>query len=156
MTLPVPISAVLAVLVLAAAWTDGRSRTIPNWLTVGGIGAGFAAHVAIGGLGGLKAPAAGFALAAGVYGLFYVLRAVGGGDLKLMAAVGAIAGPSHWFSIFIGSALLGGLMAVTGESGVAAEIIESTSTLPAAPFPLATKRRARANTESAAGVIAPP
>ena len=29
-----------------------------------------------------------------------------------MAAVGAISGPVHWFSIFLGAALLGGVMAV--------------------------------------------
>ena len=110
--LSVPLSAVLAAVVLAAAWTDVRSRSIPNWLTAGGIAAGLAVNIATAGTAGVKSALAGFGVAVGVYALFYILRAVGGGDLKLMAAIGAISGPVHWFSIFLGSALLGGVMAV--------------------------------------------
>ena len=110
--LPVAASTILLGLVLYAAWTDARVRIIPNWLTVAGIIAGFAVNVGISGLGGLRSAAAGFGIAASVYALFYALRAIGGGYLKLMAAIGAIAGPIHWFSIFLGSALLGGLIAV--------------------------------------------
>jgi prepilin peptidase CpaA len=108
----IPISVLLAAVVLTAAWTDARSRSIPNWLTAGGIAAGFAVNITVAGIAGGKSALAGFGIAAGVYALFYILRAVGGGDLKLMAAIGAISGPAHWFSIFLGSALLGGVMAV--------------------------------------------
>ena len=111
-SLPIPISVLLAAVVLTAAWTDARSRSIPNWLTAGGIAAGFAVNITTSGIAGVKSALAGFGVAAGVYALFYILRAVGGGDLKLMAAIGAISGPVHWFSIFLGSALLGGVMAV--------------------------------------------
>jgi prepilin peptidase CpaA len=37
---------------------------------------------------------------------------MGAGDVKLMAAIGALVGPSNWFGIFILSGLLGGVFAV--------------------------------------------
>jgi prepilin peptidase CpaA len=37
---------------------------------------------------------------------------MGGGDLKLMAALGAAAGPAHWMRIFLYSAFIGGLAAL--------------------------------------------
>jgi prepilin peptidase CpaA len=37
---------------------------------------------------------------------------MGAGDVKLMAAVGAIVGPAHWFVIFIASSIAGGIFAV--------------------------------------------
>jgi prepilin peptidase CpaA len=37
---------------------------------------------------------------------------MGAGDVKLMAAVGAIVGPGNWLSIFLVTALLGGLAAL--------------------------------------------
>ena len=41
----------------------------------------------------------------------YLLRGMGAGDVKLMAAVGAIAGPSNWFFIFLLTCILGGFLA---------------------------------------------
>jgi prepilin peptidase CpaA len=37
---------------------------------------------------------------------------MGAGDVKLMAALGALAGPANWFGIFIVSAIVGGIMAL--------------------------------------------
>ena len=37
---------------------------------------------------------------------------VGGGDVKLMAAVGSITGPQSWFLIFILTAMIGGVAAL--------------------------------------------
>ncbi len=42
--LPEHVEAVLAAVVLLAAWTDLRRREIPNWLTLGGMLAGLALH----------------------------------------------------------------------------------------------------------------
>ena len=38
---------------------------------------------------------------------------MGAGDVKLMAAIGAIAGPHNWLGIFIATALVGGLVSLT-------------------------------------------
>lgn len=48
----------------------------------------------------------------GAYFILYALRAMGAGDVKLMAAVGAIIGPLNWIAVFIASALAGGLFAI--------------------------------------------
>ena len=37
-----------------------------------------------------------------------MLRAMGGGDVKLMAAAGAIIGPGEWFTLFIFASVAGG------------------------------------------------
>src|SRR5471030_637312 len=37
---------------------------------------------------------------------------MGAGDVKLMAAAGAIVGPQNWFGIFIITAIVGGLLSV--------------------------------------------
>jgi prepilin peptidase CpaA len=47
-----------------------------------------------------------------IYFPLYLLRGMGAGDVKLMAAIGSIVGPANWFGIFIVSALLGGIAAV--------------------------------------------
>jgi prepilin peptidase CpaA len=104
-----PVAIALAALVLAAAAYDLRLRRIPNWLTLGGLIAGFALHAW---LGGRREAALGFALAVAVYLPLFLLRAVGGGDLKLMAAVGALAGPPAWMVMFVLTAVLGGVAAV--------------------------------------------
>jgi prepilin peptidase CpaA len=77
-----------AALVLVAAVTDIRSRRIPNWLTLLGV-LGFSA-----------------------YFILYLLRAMGAGDVKLMAAVGAIVGPENWVAVFLASAAAGGVIAL--------------------------------------------
>ena len=43
-------------LVAGAAWIDGRTRRIPNWLTVSGFATGLAVHLMFGGWrGGITA-----------------------------------------------------------------------------------------------------
>jgi prepilin peptidase CpaA len=105
--------AVLLILVFAAAVFDVRFRRIPNWLTVGGAVAGVALNTAIGRPeAGLAFALEGLALGFGLYFILYALHAMGAGDVKLMAAVGALAGPANWFGIFIASALAGGIVAL--------------------------------------------
>ncbi len=97
---------------MVAAVYDGRYRRIPNWLTLAGWMAGVGLNVWLSGWTGLRAALLGFALAFAVYLPLYLLRGVGGGDVKLMGAVGAITGPSAWLSIFVITALLGGAAAL--------------------------------------------
>ena len=107
-----PIEILVAVVVLTAAATDLRSRRIPNWLTLSGVCAGLIVNGVLAGMQGLKTSLMGLAVAFGTYFLFYALRAMGAGDVKLMAAVGAIVGPTHWFFIFLASSIAGGIFAV--------------------------------------------
>jgi prepilin peptidase CpaA len=48
----------------------------------------------------------------GLYFVLYCLHAMGAGDVKLMAAVGTILGPSSWISVFVASALVGAAFAL--------------------------------------------
>ena len=98
-------TAVLAVLVTLAGVWDWKTRRIPNWLTVTGAVAGLALNSPL-------SAAKGFGIALLVYLPLYLLRAVGGGDLKLMAAIGAITGPDVWLVLFVLSSVLGGLVAL--------------------------------------------
>ena len=102
----------VAVIVLAAAATDLRSRRIPNWLTLSGVCAGILLNWFLYATLGLRNSLTGMLLGFGVYFVLYCLRAMGAGDVKLMAAVGAIVGPQAWIAVFIASALAGGVIAV--------------------------------------------
>jgi prepilin peptidase CpaA len=111
----------LGILVAIAAIYDIRYRRIPNWLVLAGISAGFLWNVyfAPGGAGvgsqvgsGLGRAAAGLGLGFILYFPLYLLRARGAGDVKLLAAVGAIVGAGNCLWIFLLTAVLGGLIAL--------------------------------------------
>jgi len=95
-----------------ATVVDIRSRRIPNELTatLAGLGVGFAAA----GVSGvpLWASAAGFVLGLALMMPGHVLGATGAGDVKLMAAVGAIVGPGLVFPAFLFTCIAGGVLAV--------------------------------------------
>jgi prepilin peptidase CpaA len=87
------------ILCVIAAVLDLRSRRIPNWLTLPGILAGLVVNGVVFGLTqglwgglltGLVSSLAGALLCLLVFGLFGFMGFVGMGDVKLMAAVGAL------------------------------------------------------------------
>jgi prepilin peptidase CpaA len=104
--------AALAVGVLLATVVDIRTRRIPNSLTaaMAGVGIGFAA-VGISGVS-LVAAALGFGIGLMLMLPGHVLGATGAGDVKLMAAVGAIVGPAVVVKAFLFTAVAGGVLAV--------------------------------------------
>jgi prepilin peptidase CpaA len=110
------VEVLLLILVLAAAVCDVRYRRIPNWLTLSGVvlGLGLNAFLSqsLEGRGMFKSSLIGMGVAFGVYFVFYAMRAMGAGDVKLMAAVGAVVGWPNWFSIFVLTAIIGGIMAL--------------------------------------------
>jgi prepilin peptidase CpaA len=112
MNLPQSIVVSMAALTAVAAATDLHSRIIPNWLVASGIALGFGLNTYLYGWPGLLAALLGFGLALALYLPLYMLRAMGGGDVKLMAAVGALAGPKDWFVIFVLASLAGGIFAL--------------------------------------------
>lgn len=111
-TLPVPIQIALAVTVLIAAATDLRKREIPNWLTFAAMLLGLVAHPVLSGWAGFRLSAVGFLVAALIFLPLFALRFLGGGDLKLMAAIGALAGKDNLLVVFILDAILAGIAAV--------------------------------------------
>jgi len=114
LTLPPPgAEAFLLALVLGAAVYDVRYRRIPNWLTIGGVLIGLALNTFLyQGWPGLRFALKGLAIGFGVYFVLYALRAMGAGDVKLMAAVGSLVGWEDWFGVFLITALIGGVMAL--------------------------------------------
>jgi len=107
---PRGIDIVLLAVLLVAAVYDVRFRRIPNWITVTGVALGIALNAFLFGTQGLWFSLRGLGLAFGVYIVLYVIRAMGAGDVKLMAAVGAMVGWHDWFAIFFITAILGGVM----------------------------------------------
>jgi len=95
-----------------AGWLDWRTRRIPNWLTVPAVVAGIALHFWIAGWRGAVTAFAGAGLALILLLPLVLLRALGAGDWKLMAGVGAILGPSTFLSVLLASIFVSGLMAV--------------------------------------------
>src|SRR6516164_1590830 len=110
--LPQVVSYLLFALIAIAAVSDIRSRRIPNWLTFGGMLVGLAVNAALLGSRGLKTSALGLLVGFGVYFALYLFRAIGAGDVKLMGAVGALVGPSNWWSVFLVAAIAGGVAAL--------------------------------------------
>jgi Flp pilus assembly protein, protease CpaA len=102
-------SVAISTLMLAAAWTDVRSRRIPNALTVSGFGVAIALRL-------LAGPAAGIdgvtgAILAFVLCLpFFVLGVLGGGDAKLLMALGAFTGPRDLLVAMLIIASIGGII----------------------------------------------
>jgi prepilin peptidase CpaA len=91
---------------------DLRIRRIPNWLTYSGLLAALVIRTVLSGWSGAKSVFAGTAVASGVFLVLYLLKAMGGGDVKLMAAVGAWAGPSHALVILVAVSIAGGVLAL--------------------------------------------
>ena len=103
----------LTVLAIASV-ADLRDRRIPNALTFPAVALGLVLNGVFFGFDGLRESAQGAGLGlAMLFGLF-VLRWMGAGDVKLMAAVGAIKGPDFVFYACLWSAVFGAVLALAG------------------------------------------
>jgi prepilin peptidase CpaA len=99
-------------LAIAAGWIDGRTRRIPNWLTVSGFLVGVAIHLLFGGWQGGLMSLEGAGLGLLILLPLVLLRALGAGDWKLIGAVGAFLGPVMLCFVLFASVLVAGAMAV--------------------------------------------
>jgi prepilin peptidase CpaA len=103
------IAPMLALLIIAAA-TDLRVRKIPNWLTLmlatTGIARSFLDHAGITVSGAMLGIAIGFALPF----MLFALGALGGGDVKLLAGLGAWLGAIGIAKVFAVAAIIGMVM----------------------------------------------
>lgn len=98
---------------MIGAVSDIRAQRIPNWLTYGSLAAGLVVRTCFDSWRGLGQGAAGVLIGGGVFFLFFLVRGLGAGDVKLMAAVGAWLGVSHIALAMVYTAVAGGALAVT-------------------------------------------
>ena len=105
--------ALAAAVAIAGAATDIAWRRVPNWITVPAALLGLIVTTALDGWPGLASSIIGLAagLAIGVAAMLFGAP-FGGGDTKLLAAIGALAGPSFLASTAIYAAFAGGLLAI--------------------------------------------
>ncbi len=104
----------LCVLVVVLAWsvyTELTVQRIPNWLTMTGVGAGLLLGYLPGGIT-FRASLIGFGMGFGFLLIFYLYGGMGGGDVKLMGAVGALLGYPLIVPAIAYTAFLGLLLAV--------------------------------------------
>lgn len=97
---------------VAAAIVDVQQRRIPNWLTYPAILAGPLLRSYFFGWKGFLSAVGGCLLAGGIVFMFYAVRAMGAGDLKLLAAIGSIVGPNQAVTVLIATGIAGGVLAL--------------------------------------------
>lgn len=103
---------VLAVLLGRAAWADVVQRRVPNRVVVG-IGLLWLPHAIFYVDPSGAAAALGIAVSLLIVGIVaWHAGWLGAGDVKLMAALGLWSGPDHIVSTLIGTAAIGGLLAL--------------------------------------------
>ncbi len=109
----------LITLLVWAVVTDLRSRRIPNAVVLAGFAIALGTHFGVGASGatplaGLTwwAPLAGLGAGFALLLPLYLLRALGAGDVKLLAMVGAFVGPGAVFNAFVYTLLAGGLLSL--------------------------------------------
>ena len=101
----------ITLFVSTAAWWDATAHRIPNKLTVTGLAAAFVLRAPLGS-DSLVQGLAGFGIVVLVSVLLYAVRAIGGGDVKLLAGVGAFLGSSEVLGALGLIAILGAAFAL--------------------------------------------
>ena len=105
--------AVFFAVLAMAAYTDIAKSKVYNWLTLPAIFIGLAlSFIAYGLSDKLLDVFLGALVGGGIFWFFFLFDAVGGGDVKLMAAVGALMGLDFTISALLVIAVVGALMAI--------------------------------------------
>ncbi len=104
--------AVALVVAAGATVTDLQAARIPNALTVTSGLLGLLAHATLPGGFGWSTSLGGMAAGLAVFFPFFALGGLGGGDVKLMAALGAWVGWPAVLSLALYTALAGGVVAI--------------------------------------------
>jgi len=104
----------IGVVSLTAAITDARSGKIYNWLTLPVLALAPIWHLLARGLPGLWSSLEGFAATAAILAVLALVagRGLGGGDLKLLAALGALGGYPYALWMLLFTALSGPVIAL--------------------------------------------
>ncbi len=93
------------------AYYDVRYRRIPNAFVLATLAGGLAINTIFGGLNGAYESLGGCALAFALMFMLHIFGAMGAGDVKLFAAIGAVTGAPLVLPTFVVVILTGGLLA---------------------------------------------
>jgi prepilin peptidase CpaA len=104
--------ALLLPLAVIITYYDVRYRRIPNAFVLATLVSGVFINGIFGGLPGLLTSVGGCALAFGLMFMLHVFGAMGAGDVKLFAAIGAVTGAQLVLPTFIVVVLTGGVLAM--------------------------------------------
>jgi prepilin peptidase CpaA len=104
--------ALLLPLAVIITYHDVRYRRIPNAYVLSALLGGVAINGLFGGVSGLASSLGGCALAFGLMFMLHVFGAMGAGDVKLFAAIGAVTGLQLVLPTFLIVVLTGGLLAM--------------------------------------------
>lgn len=99
-------------LLAVAVVSDLRTHRIPNWLCLFGFSAGLGLQTWLGGAHGMVQALLGAGVGLLAFMPFYLLRAMGAGDVKLLMAVSTVLGPEGALIGTVFSLLAGGLGAI--------------------------------------------
>ncbi len=102
----------LVPLAIVIGYYDVRYRRIPNAFVLAALAGGLALNGIFGGLPGVAASLAGCGLAFVLMFILHIFGAMGAGDVKLFAAIGAVTGAQLVVPTFLVVVLIGGLLAV--------------------------------------------
>lgn len=99
-------------LAIIIAYYDVRYRRIPNAFVLATLASGIAINSIFGGISGLYASIGGCVLAFVLMFILHVFGAMGAGDVKLFASIGAVTGASLVFPTFLVVIITGGVLAL--------------------------------------------
>ncbi len=116
--------ALLLPLAVLITYYDVRYRRIPNAFVLATLVSGVTINAVFGGFEGLVTSLGGCALAFGLMFMLHIFGAMGAGDVKLFAAIGAVTGIHLVLPTFIIVVLTGGLLAMV--SIIRAGVLKST------------------------------
>jgi prepilin peptidase CpaA len=105
------LSIAVAAALVAAVW-DVKTRRIPNWLTASSILIGLALHLILGGPREMAMALLAALVGGGIFTAFFIAGGMGGGDVKLIAAVASIVSFPSLFQVLVTTAIMGGVFAL--------------------------------------------
>ena len=105
---------IVILLLIVAAVSDCRTRRIPNWLVLSGALYGVIYNTVLPPTphDNILFPLAGLALGLLLFLPLYLVRAMGAGDVKLLAMIGAFLGPGDTFYAALATMIVGGVLAI--------------------------------------------